>query len=40
MINLLKAKQAFKKSLEQFNEKEKLGFNLKIVHTYHVMDNS
>ena len=40
MINLLKAKQAFKKTLEQFNEKEKLGFNLKIVHTYHVMDNS
>lgn len=40
MIDIIKAKKAFKQILERYNEKDKLGFDLKVVHTYHVMDNS
>lgn len=41
MIDIEKAKQEFKNYLENYNnDEDKLGFNLKVVHTYHVAENS
>lgn len=40
MIDIEKARIAFKKFLEKYNDKNELGFNLKVVHTYHVVNNA
>lgn len=40
MINIEKAEKTFKQIIEQDTEKDKLGFKLKVVHTYHVMENA
>lgn len=40
MINIEKAKKAFKNFLEQYNDKNQLGFELKVIHTYHVVENA
>ncbi len=41
MIDIVKAKQAFKKFLERYKtEEDVLGFELKVVHTYHVLENA
>ena len=39
MIDIKKAKQAFKKYISNYKQDE-LGYNLKVVHTYKVVDNS
>lgn len=39
MIDIEKAKKSFKNFLNNYNKNE-LGFELKIVHTYHVVDNA
>lgn len=40
MIDLNKARIAFKEYLNSFDNKEDPGFKLKVVHTYHVVDNA
>ena len=40
MIDIEKAKNAFEKFLEKYSDKEQLAFKLKVVHTYHVVDNA
>lgn len=40
MIDIEKAKAAFKDFLEEYKDKSDLGFELKIVHTYHVAKNA
>ncbi len=41
MIDITKAKEAFKEFLERYKtDEDVLGFELKIVHTYHVVDNA
>ncbi len=40
MIDLQKAKIAFKEYLSNFDNQNDPGFNLKVVHTYHVVDNA
>ena len=40
MIDIQKAKIAFKDCLEQYEDKEHLSFKLKVVHTYHVTENA
>lgn len=41
MIDITKAKKAFKEFLERYKtDEDVLGFELKIVHTYHVVDNA
>lgn len=41
MIDIYKAKQNFKSFLEKYSDKkDELGFKLKVVHTYHVVDNA
>lgn len=41
MIDITKAKEAFKEFLERYKtDEDVLGFELKIVHTYHVADNA
>ena len=40
MIDIQKAKIAFKEFLEQYEDKEHLSFKLKVVHTYHVTENA
>lgn len=40
MIDIEKAKIAFKDFLEEYKDKSDLGFELKIVHTYHVAENA
>lgn len=40
MIDLEKAKIAFKDFLEEYEDKSDLGFELKIIHTYHVAENA
>ncbi len=40
MINIEKAKIAFKDFLDEYEDKSDLGFELKIVHTYHVAENA
>ena len=39
MIDLKKAHQAFKNFISQYKQ-DKLGYDLKVVHTYKVVDNS
>lgn len=38
MIDIEKAKNSFNKFLEGYNGQDRLGFQLKVVHTYHVVD--
>lgn len=40
MIDIAKVKIAFKDFLEEYKDKSDLGFELKIVHTYHVAENA
>ena len=41
MIDITKAKETFKEFLERYKtDEDVLGFELKIVHTYHVVDNA
>lgn len=40
MIDIEKAKIAFKDFLDEYEDKSDLGFELKIVHTYHVAENA
>lgn len=40
MIQIKKAKEEFKLFLEKYKNQEDLGFELKVVHTYHVAENS
>ena len=40
MIDLQKAKVAFKEYINSYDNQNDPGFNLKIVHTYHVYDNA
>ncbi len=40
MIDLQKARIAFKEYISNYNNQEDRGFNLKVVHTYHVVDNA
>lgn len=40
MIDIEKARVSFKRFLDKYREQDKLGFNLKVVHTYHVVDNA
>lgn len=40
MIDIEKAKIAFKNFLDEYEDKSDLGFELKIVHTYHVAENA
>lgn len=40
MIDLQKAQVAFKEFIEGFNNQDDLGFNLKVVHTMHVVKNA
>lgn len=40
MIDIENAKVAFKFFLEQYEDKEHVSFNLKVVHTYHVAENA
>lgn len=40
MIEIEKVKIAFKDFLEEYEDKSDLGFELKIVHTYHVAENA
>lgn len=40
MININRARKAFKLFLDKYKNQNQPGFELKIVHTYHVMDNA
>ena len=40
MIDLQKAKFAFKEYISNYDNQNDPGFNLKVVHTYHVVDNA
>lgn len=40
MIDIQRAKSAFKKFLEKYEDKNELGFELKVVHTYNVVENA
>lgn len=40
MIDVARTKNAFKDFLEEYKDKSDLGFELKIVHTYHVAENA
>lgn len=40
MIDIQKAKFSFKKFLEQYQNQDCLGFELKVTHTYHVAENA
>lgn len=40
MIDLQNAQKKFKLFLNQYQDQNKLGFNLKVVHTYHVVENA
>ena len=40
MINLQKAKIAFKEYINNYDNQNDPGFNLKVIHTYHVVDNA
>ncbi len=40
MIDIQKSRKAFKKFLQKYNDKSQLGFELKVVHTYHVAENA
>ena len=38
MINILNAKIELKKFLDKYEDKSNLSFNLKVTHTYHVVE--
>ena len=40
MIDINRARKAFKLFLDNYKNQNQPGFELKIVHTYHVMDNA
>ena len=40
MINIQKARKVFKKFIIKYDNQGDLGFNLKVVHTYHVSENA
>lgn len=40
MIDIQKARNSFKSFLEKYNDKNQLGFELKVVHIYHVVENA
>ncbi len=40
MINIQKARISFKEFLNRYEDKDTFGFNLKVVHTYHVVENA
>ncbi len=40
MIDIRKARGAFRNFLDKYRDKELLGFNLKVIHTYNVMNNA
>lgn len=40
MIDIQQARNSFKKFLEKYNNKNQLGFDLKVAHTYHVVENA
>ncbi len=40
MININKARIEFKKFLDKYKNQDTAGFELKVVHTYHVVDNA
>ena len=40
MIDIQKARNSFKIFLEKYKDKNQLGFELKVVHTYHVVENA
>lgn len=40
MIDIEKARVSFKRFLDKYRNQDALGFNLKVVHTYHVVDNA
>lgn len=40
MIDIQKARLSFKKFLEKYEIEDDLGFRLKVVHTYHVVENA
>ena len=40
MIDLQQARNAFKEYISSFDNQDDPGFNLKVVHTYHVVDNA
>lgn len=40
MIDIQRARNSFKSFLEKYNDKSQLGFELKVVHTYHVVENA
>ena len=40
MIDIIKAKNEFRKFLDKYEDKSDLSFKLKVVHTYHVTENS
>lgn len=40
MIDIQKARRSFNQFLEKYNNKNELGFELKVVHTYHVLENA
>lgn len=40
MIDLKKAKEAFKEYINSYDNQNDPGFNLKVVHTYHVVENA
>lgn len=40
MIDIQKARISFKNFLNKYRDKNELGFDLKVVHTYHVVDNA
>lgn len=40
MIDIQKARAAFKDFLDKYDDKNELGFELKVTHTYHVVENA
>ncbi len=40
MLDIKNAKLEFKQFLEEYKNKDDLGFDLKVVHTYHVTENA
>lgn len=40
MIDITKARIAFKKFLDKYRNQDELGFNLKVIHTYQVVENA
>ncbi len=40
MIDLVKAKEQFQDYINNYNNQDDPGFELKVVHTYHVVDNA